>query len=38
MDLIEVADEEEDLPEVKYNENEYEEEDVDLLPMQGESS
>lgn len=38
MDLIEVADEEEDLSEVKYNENEYEEEDVDLLPMQGESS
>lgn len=31
MDLIEVADEEEDLSEVKYNENEYEEEDVDLL-------
>lgn len=35
--LAEVADEEEDLPVVKYDEDDHEEEDVDVLLVQRES-
>lgn len=37
MNLAEAANEEEDLPEVKYDEYDYEEEDVDVLVVPGES-